>query len=53
MKFEWNEEKAEKNLAKRGVASDEAKIVFEDSLYVDFYGPEHSDKEDRCFIVGK
>lgn len=53
MEFEWNEEKAEKNLAKHRVAFDEATTVFDDPLHVDFYDPDHSDEEERYLIVGR
>ena len=32
---------------------DEAKTVFDDPLYVDFYDPDHSDDEERYLIVGE
>ena len=47
MQFEWNKNKAVKNLSKHGVSFEEAKTVFDDPLYVDFYGPEHSESEER------
>jgi uncharacterized protein len=53
MKFEWNDNKAVGNLSKHGVSFDEAKTVFDDPLYVDFYDPEHSDDEVRYLIVGE
>jgi len=53
MEFEWNEEKAEKNLAKHGGAFDEAMTVFDDPLHVDSYDPDHSDEEERYLIVGR
>ncbi|MFM7602960.1 MAG: BrnT family toxin [Pseudanabaena sp.] len=53
MKFEWDKNKAAKNLAKHGVSFDEAKTVFDDPLYVDFYDSHHSDKEARYLIVGQ
>ena len=31
---------------------DEAKSVFDDPLYVDFYDPDHADSEDRYIIIG-
>jgi uncharacterized protein len=52
MKFEWDERKAEKNLLKHKVTFEEATTVFEDSLYVDFYDPDHSQDEERYLIVG-
>jgi uncharacterized DUF497 family protein len=51
--FEWDEAKAVANLAKHGVAFDEAKTVFDDPLYVDFYDPEHSVDEHRYIIIGE
>lgn len=53
MKFEWDANKAVSNLAKHGVSFDEAKTVFNDPLYVDFYDPDHSDDEERYLIVGE
>lgn len=52
MRFEWNEEKAISNLSKHRVSFEEAKTVFDDPLYVDFYDPDHSDDEERYLIVG-
>jgi uncharacterized DUF497 family protein len=53
MRFEWDENKAEANLLKHGVSFNEAKTVFDDPLFVDFYDPDHSDKEQRYIIIGK
>lgn len=53
MEFEWDENKAAANLSKHDVAFDEAKTVFEDALYVDFYDPDHSYDEHRYIIVGQ
>jgi uncharacterized DUF497 family protein len=50
--FEWDENKAAANLAKHGVSFEEAASVPNDSLYVDFYDPDHSDDEHRYVIVG-
>ena len=52
MKFEWEENKATANLSKHRVSFDEAKTVFDDPLYVDFYDPDHSYSEHRYIIVG-
>lgn len=52
MKFEWDENKAVSNLSTHGVSFGEAKTVFDDPLYVDFYDPDHSDDEERYLIVG-
>ncbi|MBE9116897.1 BrnT family toxin [Lusitaniella coriacea LEGE 07157] len=53
MKFEWDENKAARNLSKHGVEFEEAKTVFDDPLYIDFYDPDHSDDEERYLIVGE
>ena len=53
MEFEWDEGKAERNLIKHGVSFDEAKTVFDDLLYVDFYDPNHSENEDRYLAIGE
>ncbi len=52
MHFEWDENKAASNLKKHGVSFDEAKTVFDDPLYIDFYDPDHSDGEDRYIMMG-
>jgi uncharacterized DUF497 family protein len=51
--FEWDEDKAAKNVAKHEVSFQEARTVFDDPLYVDFYDPDHSDDEERYIIVGQ
>jgi uncharacterized protein len=53
MRFDWDENKAVNNLSKHGVSFEEAKTVFDDPLYVDFYDPAHSEEEDRYLIVGE
>ncbi|MEH2285243.1 MAG: BrnT family toxin [Nostoc sp.] len=53
MKFEWDENKAAINLLKHQVSFEEAKTVFDDPLYVDFYDPDHSDNEERYLIIGE
>lgn len=53
MKFDWDTNKAASNLSKHGVSFEEAETVFDDSLYVDFYDPEHSVNEERYLIVGE
>jgi uncharacterized protein len=53
MRFDWDENKAVSNLLKHGVSFEEAKTVFDDPLYVDFYDPAHSEEEDRYLIVGE
>lgn len=53
MEFEWDDEKASANLEKHRVSFEEAKTVFDDPLYVDFYDPDHSTDEHRYIIIGE
>ena len=53
MRFDWDENKTVSNRSKHGVSFEEAKTVFDDPLYVDFYDPNHSEEEDRYLIVGE
>ena len=53
MEFEWDENKAKQNLSKHGVSCEEAKTIFDDPLYVDFYDPDHSENEELYLIVGQ
>ncbi len=51
--YEWDKQKSVDNLAKHKVSFEEAKTVFDDPLYVEFYDPDHSIDEHRFVIVGK
>jgi uncharacterized DUF497 family protein len=42
LEFEWNPNKAKKNIEKHGVPSDEAATVFSDSLSMTYDDPDHS-----------
>jgi uncharacterized DUF497 family protein len=53
IKFEWDQNKADSNLSKHGVSFNEAKTVFNDSLYVDFFDPDHSYNEHRYIVIGQ
>ena len=53
MEFEWDGNKAASNLSKHGVSFDEARTVFDDTFYIDFYDPDHSYDEQRYIIVGQ
>jgi uncharacterized protein len=53
MIYEWDVNKAATNLAKHGVSFEEAKTVFDDPLYVDFYDPDHSYGEHRFILLGE
>ncbi len=53
MEYEWDENKAAANLSKHGISFEEAKTVFDDPLYVDFYDPDHSFEEHRFILLGE
>lgn len=52
MQFEWDREKAKKNLKKHRVSFDEAVTVFYDPLSATFDDPDHSDDEQRLITIG-
>jgi uncharacterized DUF497 family protein len=53
MRFEWDEEKNVANRGKHGISFEEARTIFDDPLYVDFYDPGHSREEHRFIIIGQ
>ena len=52
MQFEWNPEKAQRNLTKHGVSFEEARTVFADPLAVTIDDPDHSHEEQRYLTKG-
>ena len=52
MEFEWDREKAKKNLKKHKVSFDDAMTVFYDPLSATFDDPDHSINEQRLITVG-
>jgi uncharacterized DUF497 family protein len=52
MEFEWDEDKAERNLKKHKVAFQEAATVLGDPLSVTFPDPDHSIDENRFITIG-
>ena len=52
MQFEWDREKAKKNLRKHRVSFDEAVTVFYDPLSATFNDPDHSIDEERVITIG-
>jgi hypothetical protein len=52
VRFEWDPEKAQKNLARHGVSFDEAATVFADPLAITIQDPDHSQEEDRFLTTG-
>ncbi|MFI3121313.1 MAG: BrnT family toxin [Methylococcaceae bacterium] len=53
MEYDWDKNKAITNLSKHGVSFEEAKTVFDDPSYVDFYDPDHSLEEHRFILLGE
>ena len=52
MRFEWDREKAKRNIRKHRVSFDEAVTVFYDPLAATFDDPDHSEGEHRMITVG-
>lgn len=50
--FEWDEEKAKRNLKKHGVGFEEAKAVFNDPFSITVPDPLHSVDEKRYLDIG-
>lgn len=50
--FEWDPNKARRNLEIHGVSFDEASTTFKDTLSLTIYDPLHSDEEDRFVLIG-
>ncbi|PIP71172.1 MAG: hypothetical protein COW90_01440 [Nitrospirae bacterium CG22_combo_CG10-13_8_21_14_all_44_11] len=53
MKFEWDTRKAARNFEKHRVAFAEAATVFDDTLSITIYDPDHSKDEERYIAVGR
>lgn len=52
MRFEWDREKAKRNLRKHKVSFDEAVTVFYDPLSATFDDPDHPVGEKRFIMIG-
>ena len=52
LQFEWNQEKAQRNLKKHQVSFEEASTIFDDPLFITFLDEEHSLDEDRYITIG-
>jgi uncharacterized DUF497 family protein len=50
--FEWDPDKAEKNISKHDVDFDEASSVFDDPMFITFLDEEHSIDEERYITIG-
>ncbi len=53
LEFEWDDDKAGKNLKKHNVSFEEASTVFGDPLALTIHDPLHSEKEDRFITLGE
>jgi len=51
--FEWDDEKAKRNLKKHRVSFEEASTVFADPLALTIGDPLHSEEEDRFITLGE
>ena len=52
LKFDWDKSKALLNKKKHGISFEEAVTVFYDDDALEFHDPDHSEDEDRFFMVG-
>jgi len=50
--FEWDKNKAKKNMKIHEVSFDEASTAFSDALSLTIYDPLHSGEEDRMILIG-
>jgi uncharacterized protein len=50
--FEWNPDKASRNLTKHEVSFDEASTVFDDPMFITVLDDEHSQDEQRFITIG-
>jgi uncharacterized DUF497 family protein len=50
--FEWDSNKARRNLEIHGVSFDEASTTFRDTSSLTTHDPLHSDEEDRFILIG-
>ncbi len=53
MRFEWDPEKARRNVAKHGVSFEEAATAFGDPLSLTILDPDHAEEEDRFILLGQ
>ena len=52
MRFEWDPEKARRNIAKHHLSFEEAATAFGDPLSLTKFDPDHSEDEDRFVLLG-
>jgi len=52
LEFEWDDEKAEENLAKHGVSFPQATIAFQDRFAIEFLDESENYGEHRFILIG-
>ena len=52
IRFEWDRKKSALNRRKHGISFEEAQTVFYDENAIEFFDPDHSDREDRFIMLG-
>ena len=52
IRFKWGRAKAARNKRKHGVSFEEAQTVFYDENAIEFFDPDHSEREDRFLMLG-
>ena len=52
LSFEWDSEKANKNVKKHGISFEEAGLIFQDNSLIEFYDRAHSIDEKRIIAIG-
>lgn len=52
MRFEWDEDKNQRNFEKHGIDFETAMLVFNDMQRIEIYDFEHSTEEDRYNTIG-
>lgn len=50
--FSWDDRKNKANQKKHGISFEEAQSVFFDENAIEFFDPDHSEKEDRFLLLG-
>ncbi len=50
--FEWDPEKADKNIKKHDISFDESATVFDDPMFITVIDEEHSVDEERYITIG-
>lgn len=52
LQFDWDKEKAQRNLRKHQVSFEEASTIFDDPMFITFLDTEHSFDEERYITIG-